>query len=121
MQKTVSKVLQDPCRVGRVLQIIGGRWQGTIIWWLRDGTKRFGELRRLIHGVSPTVLTTQLRQLERDGLIHREQYDEMPVRVEYSLTDLGRSLLPILDDLRDWALQHLDAVESARGEMDGDE
>ena len=114
MPKLLVETLQDPCRVGSVLQIIGGRWQGAIIWWLRDGTKRFGELRRHIPSVSQTVLTTQLRQLERDGLVPREQFDEMPVRVEYSLTDLGRSLLPILDELRDWALQNLDAVERAR-------
>jgi DNA-binding HxlR family transcriptional regulator len=121
VQKTLVETMQDPCRVGSVLHIIGGRWQGAIIWWLRDGTKRFGELRRHIPGVSQTVLTTQLRQLERDGLVHREQFDEMPVRVEYSLTDLGRSLLPILDDLRDWALQNLEAVERARAEANGDE
>ncbi len=74
-----------------------------------------------VQSPSQTVLTTQLRQLDRDGLVHREQFDEMPVRVEYSLTDLVRSLLPIMDDLRDWALQNLDAVERARTEADGDE
>ncbi len=113
MPKTLAETVQDPCRISQVLQMIGGRWQGAIIWWLRDGTKRFGELRRHMPGVSQTVLTSQLRQLERDGLIHREQYDEMPVRVEYSLTELGRSLLPILDSLRDWALHNL-----ATGERD---
>lgn len=121
MPKTSVETMQDPCRVSSVLQMIGGRWQGAIIWWLRDGTKRFGELRRHMPSVSQTVLTTQLRQLERDGLVRREQFDEMPVRVEYSLTDLARSLLPILDALRDWAMENMDAVEEARAEADGSE
>ena len=91
-----------PCPVETTLLLIGNKWKVLILRDLMDGTKRFGELKRSIGSVSQKVLTQQLRAMESDGLVHREVYAEVPPRVEYSLTDLGRSLAPILDAMRNW-------------------
>ena len=82
--------------------MISDKWKVLILRDLLDGTKRFSELRRSVGSVSQKVLTANLRQMERDGLVHREVYPEVPPRVEYSLTELGKSLKPILDSLRAW-------------------
>lgn len=107
---------QDECPVLDSIEAFVSRRKGAILWWLRDDPKRFGELRRDIAGVSPKVLTQQLRQLERDGLVHREQFAEMPLRVVYSLTELGRSVLPLLDAPASWWQDHRTSVEEARRE-----
>ena len=82
--------------------LIGSKWKVLILRDLMPGTKRFGELRRSIGGVSQKVLTAQLRDMEACGLVDRQVYAEVPPRVEYSLTELGRSLRPILDAMRAW-------------------
>lgn len=84
------------------LNILSGRWKFLILWYLFRGTKRFSELRRSIPGVTQKMLTHQLREMERDGLITRKVYAQIPPKVEYSLTTLGRSLQPILDAMCDW-------------------
>ena len=100
----VKKDSKEPaCPAEVTLNVIGGRWKAVIIYWLREGTQRFGDLHRLIPSATQQMLTQQLRQLERDGIVHREVYREVPPKVEYSLTELGRSLSPILDALCDWA------------------
>lgn len=90
------------CPVETTLTLIGNKWKVLIMRDLLTGTKRFGELKKSLGSVSQKVLTTQLRAMEEDGLIHREVYAEVPPRVEYSLTELGWSLKPILDAMVIW-------------------
>lgn len=90
------------CPVETTLMLIGDKWKVLILRDLLPGTKRFGELKKSIVSVSQKVLTTQLRDMEAKGLVHRQVYAEVPPRVEYSLTDLGQSLRPILDALSAW-------------------
>jgi len=90
------------CGVATTVEAIGGRWKSVVLYFLLSGRKRFGELRRLLPGVSPRMLTLQLRELERDGLISRHVYAEVPPRVDYALTPLGESLRPVLMAMRAW-------------------
>ncbi len=90
------------CGVAVTLELIGGKWKGVILWHLTLKTLRFSQLRRRLPGITQKMLTQQLRELERDGLVHREVYAEVPPRVEYSLTDLGRTLQPTLQQMCDW-------------------
>ena len=94
------------CPVETTLKIIGGRWKVMVIHELLSGTRRFSELHRALKGVSHRTLTQQLRYLEQRGLIHREVYREVPPKVEYSLTELGRSLEPVLNEMHRWAEEH---------------
>ncbi|MEU7875481.1 helix-turn-helix domain-containing protein [Dactylosporangium sp. NPDC049140] len=96
---------------------IGDKWAGMLLTCLRDGQpRRFNELRVPLRRVSSKVLSETLRALERDGLITRTAYDEIPPRVEYIITDLGRTLFPAMDACRTWAAEHLPALESARSD-----
>ena len=90
------------CPVETTLTLIGDKWKVLILRDLMPGTKRFGELKKSIGSVSQKVLTAQLRYMEQNGLVHREVFAEVPPRVEYSLTELGRSLKPILDAMWNW-------------------
>ncbi len=90
------------CPVETTLMLIGDKWKVLILRDLMTGTKRFGELKKSIGSVSQKVLTAQLRDMEANGLVHRQVYAEVPPRVEYSLTELGRSLKPILDAMWTW-------------------
>ncbi len=91
------------CTVELTLQVIGGKWKPIILYHLgRDGTRRFSELKREMPNVTRKMLTQQLRELESDGLVHREVYAEVPPRVEYSLTELGTSVMPVLESLTAW-------------------
>jgi DNA-binding HxlR family transcriptional regulator len=95
------------CPVETGLELIGGRWKARILWKLYDhGTMRFGELRRGLPGITEKMLAQQLKELEHDQLIVRTQYPEMPPRVEYSLSDFGRSLAPVLDALKTWGVEN---------------
>ena len=98
---TPSKALPS-CPVETTLMLIGDKWKVLILRDLLPGSKRFGELKKSIGNVSQKVLTAQLRDMERNGLVNRKVYPEVPPRVEYSLTELGRSLKPILDAMWDW-------------------
>ena len=99
--KTVKKEL-PACPVETTLMLIGDKWKVLILRDLLPGTKRFGELKKSIGNVSKKVLTAQLRDMESNGLVNRKVYPKVPPRVEYSLTELGRSLKPILDAMWDW-------------------
>lgn len=107
---------EEPCPVLDAIETFVSRRKGAIIWWLQDGAKRFGELRRAIPDISPKVLTQQLRQLERDGLVDREQFVEIPPKVVYELTELGRSTVPVLDAIATWWRGNGSSVERARQE-----
>lgn len=94
------------CPVETTLMLIGNKWKVLIIRDLLTGTKRFGELKKSIGKVSQKVLTTQLRDMEEDGLISRKIYAEVPPRVKYSLTELGKSLQPILNAMLQWGTEY---------------
>lgn len=94
------------CPVETTLMLIGDKWKVLILRDLMDGTKRFGELRRSIGTVSQKVLTAQLRDMEEKGLVHRKVYAEVPPRVEYTLTETGYSLKPILDAMKNWGEEY---------------
>ena len=94
------------CPVETTLLLIGDKWKVMILRDLRTGTKRFGALRRSIPAISQKMLTQQLRAMEADGLVHREVYAEVPPRVEYSLTETGESLRPVLDAMNVWGRQY---------------
>ncbi len=95
------------CPVGAALEQIGGKWKGVTLFHLLDGVKRFNELQRDVGGVTQRMLTKQLRELEAAGLVHREVYPVVPPKVEYSLTEKGESLRPILMALKDWGETHI--------------
>ncbi len=95
------------CPVEAALNIIGGKWKAVILFQLSQGTKRFNELRRALPNVTQRMLTNQLRELERDGMVARKVYAQVPPKVEYSLTELGRSLEPVLFKLWDWGEDHI--------------
>ena len=95
------------CPVATTLDLIGGKYKALILWHLADGSHRFSELRRMVSGATPKMLTQQLRELEAQDLIHREVFPVVPPKVEYSLTETGRSLMPILIAMRDWGAEYM--------------
>ena len=106
MSEQTEKKELPACPVETTLTLIGDKWKVLILRDLLPGTKRFGELKKSIGNVSQKVLTAQLRDMEKSGLVNRKDYPEVPPHVEYSLTEVGRSLQPILDALRDWGEEY---------------
>ena len=102
------------CPVETTLDVIGGKWKGIILYHLIDGKKRFNEFRKLYPAITQRMLTLQLRELEKDGIVHREIYKEIPPKVEYSLTEFGRSLEPIILLMKDWGETHKNRIINAR-------
>jgi DNA-binding HxlR family transcriptional regulator len=96
------------CPMDMTIDVIGGSWKLLIIWRLKDGTLRFGELKKIIGAISTKMLAQQLKELEADGLINRKAYLEVPSRVEYSLTDLGYTVLPLIDTLHQWGDMYIE-------------
>ena len=108
-----------PCRISPAVDLLFSRWTTPILWLLnQDGPLRFVELERQL-GATGKVLTQRLRQLERDGLVQRHYYAEVPPRAEYEITELGRSLAPVFSALAQWTDEHLPSVEKARDEYTG--
>ncbi|MCA1993582.1 MAG: helix-turn-helix transcriptional regulator [Coleofasciculus sp. S288] len=110
MNTNAVETQRASCAVERTLEVIGGRWKVLILRELFQGVKRFGQLHRALHGITQKMLTQQLREMEEDGIIHREVYLQVPPKVEYSLTPLGESLKPVIDAMHEWGIRHLDAV-----------
>jgi DNA-binding HxlR family transcriptional regulator len=106
------------CPTRQILDRIGDRWTVLIVGALWDGSARFSELRRRIEGVSQKMLTQTLRGLERDGLVHRTVYPEVPIRVEYRLTEAGRTLREPLRALEEWSITHLGGVSASQKSYD---
>jgi DNA-binding HxlR family transcriptional regulator len=117
-----TRIGKDPshapgrCPLTAALEAIGGKWSMIVLYWLDSGTRRFNELRRLMPDISHKVLAATLRNLERDGLICRTVYPEVPPRVEYSISSHGRSVQPLIEAVRAWGHTHLDWAASAREE-----
>ncbi len=101
-----NKLNLPDCPVETTLTLIGDKWKVLILRDLRNGTKRFGELKKTVTGISQKMLTSNLRGMEESGLLTRKVYPEVPPRVEYSLTELGQSMYPILDALAQWGTEY---------------
>ncbi len=104
------------CSIEAAVEVIGGKWKGVILYHLASGTKRFNELQRLMPTVTQRMLTKQLRELERDTVIHREVFAEVPPRVEYSTTEFGKTLQPIMKSLEQWGGEYLHKLEDIRND-----
>lgn len=102
------------CPVTHCLSLIGGKWKPVILFCIAGGVNRFGAMQRAIPAVTKQMLTQQLRELESDGMIHRQIFAEVPPRVEYSLSERGKSILPVIHAMRDWGVCDA-AVASATG------
>lgn len=116
--------MNQPCKIMKIrnkeytysveltLDIIGGKWKPLILWHLgTGGTKRFSEIKRSLPGITQKMLTQQLRELETDGMINRKIYPQVPPKVEYSLTEEGNSLMPVLDTMCKWGKEYYERVE----------
>ena len=106
----VTKTIKDSeikCPVTEMLKLIGGKWKPIVLYCLRSETRRFGEIATRIPSISRKVLTEQLKELELDGLVFREKFNEIPPRVEYTLTELGKSLSPVLHEMEKWGLENI--------------
>ena len=102
------------CTVELTLNVIGGKWKPIILYHLgNEGTKRFGELKQKMPNITQKMLTQQLRELEHDGLVHRKVFAEVPPRVEYSLTDFGRTIMPVMENLCRWGQSYEEKFRTA--------
>ncbi len=114
MSKTAKKeplcnsIAGEGCGLKKVINIVGGKWKIMILCVIDNNeVVRYGEIRRTVHGITNTMLANSLKELEADGLVERKMYDEMPIRVEYNLTDRAKSLIPILLELKKWGEDNL--------------
>jgi DNA-binding HxlR family transcriptional regulator len=118
IETTAEIAPEQACPIAPVVDVVFSRWTTPILWTLHTyGRQRFVQLERRITTITPKVLTQRLRQLERDGLVVRTYYPEVPPRVEYEISDLGRSLAPLFASLADWSV-NLEKVEAARRAYD---
>ncbi len=108
MQDKVQSPVERHCPIETVLSLIGGKYKSLILWFLINGEQRYSDLQRFIPCSTPKVLTQHLRELENDGLISRKVFPTVPPHVEYSLTELGLSIVPVLYALYDWGITYMD-------------
>ena len=101
------KKVEVSCPITATMNIIGGKWKSVILWYLKDKPLRFGELHKSIHKCSLKIFNSDLKDLEKDGIVKREVFAEVPPKVEYSLTEYGKSLLPVIITLREWGVKRL--------------
>src|ERR1700751_2219412 len=109
----------ESCPVCRTAEIVCGKWTLLVIRDLAEGRSRFCELERSLHGISPRTLSLRLRALEEEGIVARQTYPEVPPRVEYALTDKGRALVPLIEDMRRYGIEWLCGDEDAESEAAG--
>lgn len=107
MVTKAKQKIETDCPVAATLLLIGGKWKPIIMYCLRSETRRFGEIGARIPAISRKVLAEQLKELEQDNLITRKHFKEIPPRVEYSLTELGKSMAPVLFEIEKWGLEHI--------------
>ncbi len=101
-----SECVEVGCPVEATLKVLGGKWKVLIIYHLNGSSKRFSEIRRSIPGITEKMLTQQLKELEKDGVVSRKVYPQVPPRVEYSMTKYGKTLGPVISEMRKWGLEH---------------
>jgi len=106
--KVCDQPMTGPCPIEHTMKTIGGKWKIPIIWQLTSGTKRFGELKRLLSAITQKMLTTQLRELEAAGVVNRHVFPVVPPHVEYSLTETGKTLKPIFTAMCKWGRNSMD-------------
>jgi DNA-binding HxlR family transcriptional regulator len=114
MERIVKGKYPYSCGLGPAFEVIGGKWKALILWEIHKRTLRFGELKRIVPGISEKMLIQQLREMEADGLVHREVFLEVPPRVEYSITKLGASLDDALVPLCAWGEKHAKRIEGTQ-------
>jgi DNA-binding HxlR family transcriptional regulator len=102
------------CGLEAALDVVGGKWKAIVLWHLAPGPRRFGELRRLVAGISEKMLIQSLKELELDQIVRRKDYKEVPPRVEYALTPFGSSLYEALSPLCAWGQQHMTRIEARK-------
>lgn len=104
----MTKISETPysCGMELTMDVIGGKWKTIILWHLRNKTLRFGDLKRRLKGITQKMLTQQLRELEEDGLINREVFPQVPPKVEYSLTEYGKGIIPVLYSIYSWGINY---------------
>jgi len=112
--KHVSYACSQGCPVEATLELIGGKWKGVLLYHLLAGTQRFSALRRQMPSITQRMLTNQLRELEADGLVHREVFPVIPPHVEYSLTPQGKTLAPVIRELKKWGDSYLERQGQSR-------
>lgn len=111
-------ILEKDCFNRHVLDIVINKWSSLIFYSLSRGPKRYSELKRMIEGISQTMLTSTLRKLERNGLVHREIFPVIPPKVEYSITSLGKTLIPLMEQIYAWTGEHMSGIQAAQKEYD---
>lgn len=111
-----DELLEIRCPIGVTQNIVSGKWKIMIIYRLKDGVRRFNELQRSLPNIRQSALTQQLRELEQDGLIHREVYKEVPPKVEYSLTFIGRRFLRVLERVGEWGNEYIEHLQNQKRE-----
>ncbi|MTI81387.1 MAG: helix-turn-helix transcriptional regulator [Firmicutes bacterium] len=98
------------CPVEYTLDIIGGKWKPIILWYLaKDEVKRYGEIKKVVSGITHKMLSQQLKELIADGLVHRKEYHQIPPKVEYSLTEKGKTLIPVLETMCSWGEKNINS------------